>query len=107
MPDASGEVQLADALNALDGVVATRLAPGEERLEVGTVPGSTAAPAPLSEPPSALVDAAIARFGRGPGAVRWSTTVPREVGLGGSSAIVTATIRPCAGCTATRWRPKR
>ena len=47
----------------------------------------------LSDPPSTLVDAAVARFGRGPCAVRWSTTVPREVGLGGSSAIVTATVR--------------
>jgi glucuronokinase len=54
---------------------------------------ATPAPAALSEPPIALVDAAIARFGRGPGAVRWATSVPREVGLGGSSAIVTATIR--------------
>lgn len=41
--DAGGEVQLADALSALDGVVATRLAPGEERLDVGTVPGYCAA----------------------------------------------------------------
>jgi glucuronokinase len=47
----------------------------------------------LSEPPSTLVDAAVARFGRGPCAVRWTTAVPREVGLGGSSAIVTATVR--------------
>jgi glucuronokinase len=47
----------------------------------------------LSDPPSALVDAAVARFGRGPCAVRWTTTVPREVGLAGSSAIVTATVR--------------
>jgi glucuronokinase len=56
---------------------------------------ATASPAPdaLSDPSSALVDATIARFGRGPCAVRWSTTVPREVGLGGSSAIVTATVR--------------
>ena len=46
-----------------------------------------------SDPPSALVDAAVARYGRGPCAVRWSTTVPREVGLGGSSAIVTAVVR--------------
>jgi glucuronokinase len=52
-----------------------------------------AAPRALSDPPSTLVDAAIARFGRGPCAVRWTTTVPREVGLGGSSAIVTATVR--------------
>jgi glucuronokinase len=54
---------------------------------------ATAAPAALSDPPSALVDATIARFARGPCAVRWSTNVPREVGLGGSSAIVTATVR--------------
>jgi mevalonate kinase len=47
----------------------------------------------LSDPPSALVDAAVARFGRGPCAVRWTTTVPREVGLAGSSAIVTAAVR--------------
>jgi glucuronokinase len=46
-----------------------------------------------SEPPSTLVDAAIARFGREPCAVHWATEVPREVGLGGSSAIVTATVR--------------
>ena len=36
-------MQLADALSALDGVVAVRLAPGEERLDVGTVPGYCAA----------------------------------------------------------------
>jgi glucuronokinase len=54
---------------------------------------ATPAPEALSEPPSALVDAAIARFGRGPCTVRWATNVPREVGLGGSSAIVTATVR--------------
>ncbi|HEX5897897.1 MAG TPA: sugar phosphate nucleotidyltransferase [Solirubrobacteraceae bacterium] len=41
--DAGGEVQLSDALSALDGVVALRLAPGEERLDVGTVPGYCAA----------------------------------------------------------------
>ena len=46
-----------------------------------------------SDPPSALVDAAIARYGRGPCVVRWGTDVPREVGLGGSSAIVTAAVR--------------
>jgi glucuronokinase len=46
-----------------------------------------------SDPPSALVDAAIARFGRSPCTVRWGTDVPREVGLGGSSAIVTAAVR--------------
>jgi glucuronokinase len=47
----------------------------------------------LSEPHSDLVEAAVARFGLGACAVRWTTTVPREVGLAGSSAIVTATVR--------------
>jgi UTP--glucose-1-phosphate uridylyltransferase len=41
--DASGELQLADALSALDGVVAVRLRPGEERRDVGNVPGYCAA----------------------------------------------------------------
>jgi glucuronokinase len=50
-------------------------------------------PRAVSDPPSALVDATVARFGRGPCSVRWATTVPREVGLAGSSAIVTATVR--------------
>jgi glucuronokinase len=48
---------------------------------------------PTSDPPSPLVDAAVARFARGACAVRWRTTVPREVGLAGSSAIVTAAVR--------------
>jgi UTP--glucose-1-phosphate uridylyltransferase len=42
-PGAGGEIQLADALGALDGVVGVRLAPGEERLDVGNVPGYCAA----------------------------------------------------------------
>ena len=42
-PDASGELQLADALSALPRVVAVRLRPGEERFDVGTVPGYCAA----------------------------------------------------------------
>src|SRR5262245_24861673 len=54
---------------------------------------ANAARAPCSEPASPLVDAAIARFGAGPCRVRWRTDVPREVGLAGSSAIVTATLR--------------
>jgi UTP--glucose-1-phosphate uridylyltransferase len=42
-PDAGDELQLADALSALDGVVGLRLAPGEERHDVGTVAGYCAA----------------------------------------------------------------
>ncbi|HEX7297506.1 MAG TPA: sugar phosphate nucleotidyltransferase [Solirubrobacteraceae bacterium] len=40
---AGGELQLADALAGLDGVAGVRLAPGEERLDVGNVPGYCAA----------------------------------------------------------------
>jgi UTP--glucose-1-phosphate uridylyltransferase len=42
-PNADGEIQLADALAALDDVVGVRLEPGEERLDVGNVPGYCAA----------------------------------------------------------------
>jgi UTP--glucose-1-phosphate uridylyltransferase len=42
-PAARGEIQLADALAALDGVVGARLALGEERFDVGNVPGYCAA----------------------------------------------------------------
>jgi UTP--glucose-1-phosphate uridylyltransferase len=38
-PGAGGEVFLADALAALDSLVAVRLGPGEERHDVGNVPG--------------------------------------------------------------------
>ncbi len=49
-------------------------------------------------PPSELVAAAVARFRRRhPDAsecdIRWRTSIPRGVGLGGSSAIVIATLR--------------
>jgi glucuronokinase len=53
-------------------------------------------------PANALVEAAVRRFGREFGvssdgvAATWTTTIPREVGLAGSSAIVTATL--CALC---------
>jgi UTP--glucose-1-phosphate uridylyltransferase len=42
-PSAGGEIQLADALAALDGVVGVRLGPGEKRCDVGNVPGYCAA----------------------------------------------------------------
>lgn len=55
------------------------------------------------EPASELVAAAVRRFARiCPGAlyshVDWSTSIPRGVGLGGSSAIVIATLRSLAEC---------
>ena len=62
---------------------------------------AVARPAPAIEvtPSSELVRVTIARFARElhPAAarteVRWSTSIPRGVGLGGSSAIVIATLR--------------
>jgi glucuronokinase len=55
---------------------------------------------PVIDPPSELVAATVTRFARelapaaaGVSSVRWETTIPRGVGLGGSSAIVVATLR--------------
>jgi galactokinase/mevalonate kinase-like predicted kinase len=59
-------------------------------------------------PPNELVKATVARFAReleptaARAAVRWRTSIPRSVGLGGSSAIVLATLR--ALC-ALHWIP--
>lgn len=60
-----------------------------------------AMPAPVLaiEPSSSLVEGTVRRFARElepaamRAAVRWSTAVPRGVGLGGSSALVIATVR--------------
>lgn len=54
---------------------------------------------PQIAPESALVRATVGRFARqhapaaATTAVQWTTTIPRSVGLGGSSAIVIATLR--------------
>src|SRR5438270_7230000 len=51
------------------------------------------------EPPSEAVEATVRRFARllapdaATAALRWRTSVPRGVGLGGSSAIVISTLR--------------
>jgi glucuronokinase len=63
-------------------------------------------------PPSPLVAGAIARFAREHGvdnevAASWRTTVPREVGLAGSSAIVTATLRALCELHDVRLEPAR
>jgi glucuronokinase len=66
-------------------------------------PDHPAAHAPSAGETPELVSAAVARFARehAPAAagtrIEWSTTIPRSVGLGGSSAIVIATLR--ALCT--------
>jgi glucuronokinase len=56
-------------------------------------------PAPAIDPPSELVEATVHRFARevghpaGTAAVSWRSSIPHSVGLGGSSAIVIATLR--------------
>jgi len=68
-------------------------------------PGDRAAMAPL-------VDAAIARFARlaggalAPCAVEVRTTIPRQLGLAGSSAIVIAVLRALAAATGTALEPR-
>jgi glucuronokinase len=60
-----------------------------------------------------LVDATLARFRREFGArtagsdIRWSTTIPRSVGLGGSSAIVIATLRALCARHEVELGPER
>ncbi len=67
----------------------------EIQAEVDVVPAAN----PSVEPPSTLVTATVRRFARelgGDGArtrLRWRTSIPRGVGLGGSSAIVIAATR--------------
>jgi glucuronokinase len=83
--DGYGGAVLAVALPAFCAEV--RVAPGSDR-------------GPDHGPESELVAAAVARFARETGiggastcGVSWRTAVPRGVGLGGSSAIVIATLR--------------
>jgi glucuronokinase len=66
---------------------------------------------PDIEPSSELVEAAVRRFARSFSsdaertAVRWRTTIPRGVGLGGSSAIVISTLRALCDLYRVRIEP--
>jgi galactokinase/mevalonate kinase-like predicted kinase len=66
---------------------------------------------PAVDPPSQLVAATVSRFAceLAPGAsgasVQWTTSIPRAVGLGGSSAIVIATLRALSSLHAVRLEP--
>jgi glucuronokinase len=69
------------------------------------------ASAPEVNPPLELVEATVSRFARElcpdahHSAVRWSTSIPRSVGLGGSSAIVIATLRALCRLHAVQLTP--
>jgi glucuronokinase len=76
-----------------------------------TVRASHAA-APAVDPPSELVTATVARFASeyrpatgNATAVSWETTIPRAVGLGGSSAIVVAALRALAALRSVSIEP--
>jgi len=100
VPDLAAEVVLSDADRlSVEG-------PPDE----GAWPGVAALVAHVDryghEGGQRLVTAALARLARSSGAVddrpfrvRWSTTIPRSVGLAGSSALVVATLRALT----TRW----
>jgi glucuronokinase len=97
---AVGEAHARAALagNPSDGyggaVLAVTLPAFGARAEIGTADQLRV------DPPSELVRATVQRFARTAGApgaeaaaVTWSTTIPRRVGMGGSSAIVIAVLR--------------
>lgn len=65
--------------------------------ELGARATAAEATATRITPPSLLVEATIRRFGAGPAEVKWATTVPPGVGLGGSSAIAIAVLRALCG----------
>jgi glucuronokinase len=64
-------------------------------------------------PPSLLVEASARRFARdvasiaGGAALRWRSSIPREVGLASSSALVIATLRALCGLGQVELEPDR
>jgi glucuronokinase len=100
MPEGQAPARAALAGNPSDGyggaVLAVALPEYRARARVEPAEAKTITP------PSDLVAAAVERFARrrapdgparAPLAVQWETSIPRGVGLGGSSAIVIATLR--------------
>jgi glucuronokinase len=99
MTESTGVAHARAALagNPSDGYGGAVLAVTLEQLS--TTAAASAAMGLLVEPPSVLVEATVRRFAREferaalDTAVRWTTSIPRGVGLGGSSAIVIAVMR--------------
>jgi glucuronokinase len=60
----------------------------------------------MVSPGSELVRAVALRLGGEPAAIKWSTTVPANVGLGGSSAIAIAVIRALTELHGDRREPR-
>jgi glucuronokinase len=105
MPSATGSAHARAALagNPSDGFGGATLAVAVRdfgaRAEVSDARGLRV------EPPSPLAEAAAARLG-GEAHVRWSCSIPREVGLAGSSAIVVAVLRAMAELRGRAFEPR-
>jgi glucuronokinase len=88
--DGYGGAVLAVTIPGLVAEVELVAAAGGSAAATATGDGATA-------PSPELIDATLARFrrdyGHGAELARWQTSIPRSVGLGGSSAIVIATLR--------------
>jgi glucuronokinase len=77
------------------------------RARVEVSPGAARIDPPDQEG-SALMRAAIEQFGITPDfTLRWATTIPRQVGLAGSSALITAALKAMAAATGTELEPDR
>lgn len=113
MPTASGRAFARAALagNPSDGYGGATLAVVIPNFSAEVVIETSRHP-PGVTPPSRLVAGAIARFAReheidSEVAASWRTTVPREVGLAGSSAMVIATLRALCELHDVRLEPAR
>jgi glucuronokinase len=109
MATAEGRARARAALagNPSDGYGGATLAVTIPRLEARAVAAHAASP----RPPIPLVEAAMRRFRSHTGHdtagidIDWSTTIPRCVGLGGSSAIVISTLRALCGLCGAAFGP--
>lgn len=99
---ASASARAALAGNPSDGYGGATLAVSVR--DFGAEVRAARASALAVEPRSELVEAAARRFGDQACALRWRSDVPREVGLGGSSAIVIATLRALAALNGAELR---
>jgi galactokinase/mevalonate kinase-like predicted kinase len=108
--DAVAHARAALAGNPSDGYGGAVLAFAFEELRAHA--SATRAPALSIEPDTPLVRATVKRFARDyePGAlsseIRWNTTIPRGVGLAGSSAIIIATLRALCELRGVRLGPR-
>src|SRR3954465_14212129 len=102
MPPCSAHARAALAGNPSDGFGGATLAVAVRNF--GARAEATEARGLRVDPPSPLAEAAAKRLG-GEAHVRWSCSVPREVGLAGSSAIVVAVLRATAELRGRAFEP--